>query len=129
MVELPGFVGVGEILKSGVYALLWRGQVVYIGKSKSMLIRIYTHRSNSRGKVPSWLPVKGITFDDVHIRPCHVDLLDELEYEMINLFKPRYNTQLKTPGPARPPTTLTINGVTLHLNQTTRPAPQIERRI
>ena len=126
---MPGFLAAGEILKSGVYALLYRGEVIYIGKSKSMLARIYSHKANARGKAPAWMPVKGFIFDDIAIRPCHVDLLDELEYEMINLYKPRHNTLLKHTGKSRAEFTLEINGIALTLNKPPPPRPQIERRI
>jgi GIY-YIG catalytic domain len=106
--ELEGFANVGEVLKSGVYALVYRGAVVYIGKSKVMLTRIYTHRSmyaRSRkplGSLP-WLS-KGIKFDDVWVRPCPSAKLDQLEYEMINRYKPKHNQLLKNglPVPLTP---------------------------
>lgn len=98
--DLFGFFDASDMLKAGVYALVYRGEVVYIGKSKSMLGRVYTHRqvwrSRKGGKVPSWLPVKGILFDEVHIRPCRLEQLDTLEAEMIKLYKPRGNVQLNT---------------------------------
>lgn len=128
--ELGGFINASEILRSGVYALVWKGEVVYIGKSKAMLVRIYSHRSAARGKSPSWLPVKGIVFDEVHIRPCSLAVIDELEYQMINLYKPKYNILLKHTGKSSAPITLNINGLAISLNaQPSRPAPQIERRI
>lgn len=97
--ELEGFVRVGEILKSGIYALVRKGSVVYIGKSKTMLGRIYSHRTlwgaTQKGrKTPSWLP-KGMLFDDVWVRPCPVSQLDELEREMINIYNPKNNVNLK----------------------------------
>lgn len=100
---LEGFVGIGEVLRSGVYALMQHRQVVYIGKSKCMLGRIYTHRnlwSNSRRgqKTPRWLPIQGVQFDDVMIRPCPLHLLDELEAELIAKYRPRHNIKLKPEG-------------------------------
>lgn len=93
--ELEGFVRVGEVLKSGVYALVHKGSVVYVGKSKVMLGRIYSHRvqwgarRKHRGAVP-WAP-KGVLFDDVWVRPCPLGQVDELERAMINLYKPKNN--------------------------------------
>ena len=98
--ELEGFVDVSAVLQAGVYALAKRGVVIYVGKSKSMYSRIYTHRNlarrGSRGqKIPSWLPVKGFTFDEVFVFPCHVDKIDEVEAAMVNRYKPKYNMSLK----------------------------------
>lgn len=127
--ELSGFLAISPVLRAGVYALAYRGEVVYVGRSKAMLARVYTHRSvwqaKRRGKVPSWLPVKGILFDEVFIRPCRVDQLDALEREMINLYKPRYNELLKSSEPVGL-TGLRIRGVELQLN---RPAEPVQRRV
>lgn len=127
--ELGGFIIASDILKSGVYALAYRGEVVYVGKSKCMLGRIYSHRSLRGKKALPWLPIKGLLFDEIFIRPCHPDAIDELEYEMINLYKPRHNIALKHSGKTKSPITLTIGGVEVTIN---RPRPQaliIERRL
>lgn len=128
--ELSGFISVSEVLKSGVYALVHHGVVVYVGKSKTMLARIYTHRAQWGKKSMPWLPVKGILFDEVFVRPCPLHLLDALEYDMINLYKPRHNIQLKHFGKSTAPVELVINGITLHLNRP-RPSgqPIIDRRL
>lgn len=102
MVEIAGFTNISGILGPGIYALLWRGSVVYIGQSKKMLTRIYTHRAN-RGKDLSkyegrWVHARGISFDDVWILPCKVEVLKSLEAELIELYKPRYNVMVKTPS-------------------------------
>src|SRR5438270_14040848 len=127
--QIEGFTDVSQVLRSGVYILLHRGVVIYIGKSKTMLNRIYTHRSmwgaKARGKVPSWMPVKGILFDEVFIRPCALDVIDQLELEMINLYKPKFNTRLKSPGATDRPFQIRINGIALSLNV----KQEIERRI
>lgn len=97
--ELEGFVDASAMLRCGVYALVYRGVVVYVGKSKCMLGRVYGHRSNytskRRKEVPSWVPTKGFLFDEIHVRPCAPDLVDALEYALINTYKPKHNTQLK----------------------------------
>lgn len=130
-VDLEGFANVSWILKSGVYALLKNGVVIYIGQSKGMISRIATHRSQwgakSRGKPsPDWMPTKGILFDEVWVRPCSLDVLDELEREMIDLYKPKFNTRLKPPGPIKALTTLQIGGFAVALN---RKPELFERRI
>jgi len=130
--ELQGFTDVSLLLRAGVYALCKRGVVIYVGKSKSLYSRIYTHRNlSSRGKgksIPAWMPqsLKGIVFDEVHIRPCRLEDLDSLEEQMINLYKPHYNINLKN---ARKVTLGTINiaGVQLNLSQPPRPQNGLRR--
>ena len=130
-VQLEGFTDVTTLLRAGVYALVKRGVVIYVGKSKSLYARIYAHRHYAnraaRGKtIPSWLPVKGLVFDAVYIRPCSLEELDHLEWQMINLYKPRYNQSLKNnlrPGPLR----LVIDGI--EIQTSVSPRPQIERRV
>ena len=129
--QLDDFTDVSTLLRSGVYALCKRGVVIYVGKAKGLYSRIYTHKHfANRGakglKVPDWLPVKGIQFDEVFIRPCHVDDLARLEAEMINLYKPRYNQSLKNGLKVALPATITIAGVEIQMS--VPPPPQIERR-
>lgn len=129
--ELKGFTDISSILRCGVYALCKRGVVIYVGKSKSLYARIYTHKHfanrGAKGKaIPSWLPTKGIQFDEVFIRPCHIDQLDALEAEMINLYKPKFNQSLKN-GLKTKLGTITIAGVEIQMSAP--PRPQIERRL
>lgn len=129
--ELKGFTDISPILRCGVYALCKRGVVIYVGKSKSLYSRIYTHKHfanrGAKGRtVPSWLPTKGIQFDEVFIRPCRLEELDTLEAEMINLYKPRYNDSLKNSLKVRLGT-ITIAGVEIQMS--VPPRPQIERRL
>lgn len=134
--KLSGFVEVSEILRSGVYALLHRGQVIYIGKSKSMLSRIYSHRNlhNSKAKgrdVPWWIAsmLPGIQFDEIHVRPCLLEALDALEREMIELYRPKYNIRMNenlAKAPVNVP--LKINGIPLMLNAR-EPAVAVTRRV
>ncbi len=125
--EIEGFCGVGEILRSGVYALVHRGVIVYIGKSKSMLGRVCDHRRLWGKSRPDWLTIRGVLFDDILIRPCPVDQLDELEFEMINLYKPRLNKNLKSPRASDRPSKLIVNGRVLNLGPS--PAEPFERRV
>lgn len=125
---IEGFEDCSTLLRSGIYILVKRGVVIYVGKSKSLYSRIYTHKHfanrGAKGKaIPSWLPVKGMQFDEVHIRYVHVDDLDRVEAETINKYKPHYNTNLKNGLKVRAPITLTIGGVTLALNKSPSPAP------
>lgn len=132
--QLEGFVDSSEILKSGVYALVRKGVVIYVGKSKSMIARINAHRKAwiDRRKTKaegSWianvLGIPGLMFDEIHIRPCPLHFLDTLEREMIDKYKPRYNVQLQT-DMIRAPINIVVAGLTLTLNAAHR--PQVTRR-
>lgn len=130
--ELAGFTGIGKVLQSGIYALVWRREVVYVGQSKTMLVRIYSHRNawgdKRRGKhraMPSWCPVKGILFDDVYVMPVPAEDLDRVEREMIAKYRPRFNTKLIPKVAQLPP--LSINGVAI--GGAVRPQFHIERRV
>ena len=127
MSELKGFVEVSEVLRSGVYALALKGVVVYVGKSKCMLARVEAHRGLFRRKAPSWMPIKGVQFDQVFVRPCPVAMLDALEAEMINLYKPSLNERLKTNEKVR----IEINALVAQMSGVaTVVAPRpIERRL
>lgn len=131
--RLEGFEDVSGLLHAGVYALVAKQVVIYVGKSKALLPRVYTHRQNyinkRKGKVPEWLtPVKGMFFDELFVRPCRIEELDALEREMIERYKPRYNQLLKTQELVTCPVPLQIGGVVLTLNA--KPATLgIERRI
>jgi hypothetical protein len=96
-----------------------------------MLGRIYSHKTaKSKKNLPSWFPVKGLSFDEVHVHPCHPDNVDALEYQMINRYKPRYNTQLKNAVKIDQPFNIRIGDRTVTL--CAPPAPQsteINRRI
>ena len=128
---LEGFIDVSAILRCGVYALVREGVVVYVGQSKKMLQRVSAHKSNwGRKAMPAWMPVslRGVLFDEVHVLPCRVEDLDRLERALIDLYKPKYNTQLKAPTPTTTPMTLTINNVSVPINQP-QPTVRFERRI
>jgi excinuclease UvrABC nuclease subunit len=132
--QLEGFTNISESLRCGVYALAMKGKVIYVGKSKCMLVRIYSHRNakSKRGSLPSWFPIKGIAFDEVHVRVCHPDSLDQLEFDMINLYKPRLNTNLKNDLAINIPHTLRVGDIEILVaaQATVHPSiGKIERRI
>lgn len=131
--ELEGFTDISASLRSGVYALIAKGQVIYVGKSKAMIGRINAHRKkwiDKRRKVPGadWIPIPGLLFDEIHIRPCRLEDLDRLEVEMINRYKPKYNINLKTDDKVRSLVNLKINGHLIPLNAP-QATPKIERRV
>lgn len=120
--HLDGFLDVSPTLRAGVYALVSHGRVIYVGKSKRMLSRIDQHRAaysakRRKGANASWitdtLGIPGLTFDEVHIRPCRLEDLDAIEREMIDRFQPQYNVRLRTPG--RLPEIMVVNGVSVSL--------------
>jgi hypothetical protein len=121
-VQLEGFIDASAMLQGGVYALCHRGIVVYVGKSKVMLGRVYTHRTawgRKSQKAIGLKPTKGILFDSVFIRPCPSADIDDLEYRMINLYKPRYNSLLRN---ALPPDISSL--VASMLGTVVKPAPR-----
>ena len=133
-VRLDGFEEVSAILRSGVYALCAKGQVIYVGKSKAMLARVNAHRrafmDKKRGQawITESLGIPGLRFDEIHICPVPLHLLDRVEAEMIERYKPRYNIQLKTSQKVSTPVTLSIRGSDFVLNAPLETA-QIVRRV
>jgi|SRR5271154_451708 len=94
--DLTGFNRLGSIFSSGVYALVYRGTVVYVGKSKEPLSRIYSHKNAwkryRKGLRPSLNSnAKAIHFDDVWLLNCAVDDMDRIEKELIGTYAPKYN--------------------------------------
>lgn len=90
------FEDVSTMLMPAIYALLHKGIIVYIGQSKKPLTRIYTHRNlwGRRNQTKGWRvspSTKGMLFDQIWVRPCRVEELNQLEGDMILKYKPRYN--------------------------------------
>lgn len=132
--EPGGFQDVSRILGVGVYLLVHRGTIVYVGKSKSLYQRIYAHRNlwnqGKRGRPqPSWMPpsAKGMLFDGVFIRPCTLEEVDALEVRMIELYRPKHNivNQPRTAMPVE--LKLLVNGNAVTLSAHTK--PRFERRV
>ena len=100
---MEGFVDVTAILRRGVYILLHQGTVVYVGQAQLMLGRVYSHRvawgSKKRKPRTAVIPAKGMLFDQIMVRPCFSCDSDALEASLIDRYKPRYNTQLKSSIP------------------------------
>lgn len=133
MVSLEGFTDVSTILQGGVYALVHRGVVVYVGKSKVMLGRVYTHRVawGKKSKAQIGLkPQKGILFDAVWIRPCALTDIDAIESAMINLYKPRYNDKLRNGLPVDISALIQgLVGVQVSAPRALKPEGTIRRRV
>jgi len=94
-------VNLSGILGPGVYALCWQGEIVYVGKAKVLIQRLYAHWNNlcrhrSGKEVPERF--KLIEFDNVKITPCKLFELDLLEKQMISRHRPRLNKRLVPEG-------------------------------
>lgn len=133
MFREPEFFDVSEMLCCGVYVLLRKNVVVYVGQSRKMLKRIYTHDNTigHRSPVGYKRKTKGISFDEVHVRPCKVEELDALEQILIAKYQPRYNVQHK--GTPRAITDLgsIVTQIMTHrkiASPLAEPRPQIDRR-
>lgn len=98
--EEPGFIDAGYLLHCGVYMLLRRREVVYVGQSKSLHRRLGEH-INRRGKKPARTSYygtseyAGMMFDDILVRPCMLGDLTEIEIAMIRKYQPKYNVKGK----------------------------------
>jgi len=67
--------------RSGVYFLILRNDIVYVGQSKDWLSRLSRHMRN------------GARFDAFNVIPCEPEGLDELEERCIAAFMPHRNRQ------------------------------------
>src|SRR5216684_2207210 len=104
MPEEEGFIDVTVFMHCGVYMLIRRGEVVYVGQSKSVGERIRTHiRQRKGGARNSGLfhnKVKvGFAFDSIMVKGCMLGELDNLERAMIKKYQPKYNVLHKNPKP------------------------------
>lgn len=126
--QLHGFHDASVILGGGVYALCFRGRVIYVGQSKACIARIATHRAQRGKKTMPWLPIKGMLFDEIHIFPCGPDTRDRVEREMIDRYRPKYNIAHKPTGPIRAPIAIEAYGKTFIFNRP-EPAEPFQRRV
>ena len=110
--EEYGFLNISKLMHCGVYALVKKGEVVYVGKSKQPLMRIYTHVKNRGRKMganiyskddcgPS-VNGKGISFDSAWFLPCMLGQLWTLEVHFIKMFMPKHNVRHNPEAKPRP---------------------------
>lgn len=78
--EIADGLRVFNFRESCVYFLIDGPEVVYIGQTGNLGMRMFTH-------------VKNKAFDQVVYMPCHKEILDEIEAEFIRLFTPKYNNR------------------------------------
>lgn len=102
MPEYP-HIDVSKLLHCGVYCLLQRGKVVYVGKSKNPIRRLRDHMQNRNCEMPdgrhrggggSAGPTyngRGIKFDGIWFVPCMLGQLDTIEAVLIKKHLPKYN--------------------------------------
>lgn len=140
MNRLEGFVDISPLLGSGVYALVWRTEVVYVGKAKQLLRRIYAHRnmlerSRSGKPMPNTGPgsrSRVIPFSKVFIKACGEDDLDRTEIALIAKLSPRYNTHHTTSEKVKLTDLgfdLVVGGINLSIARLPDPSTFIRRRI
>ena len=84
---------------SGCYALIRQGRVVYVGQSKSVLLRLTQWRNKLRrfqaGKNVDYQSQSHVViyFTSVRIYPCPVAEMTALENELILLYDPEHNVR------------------------------------
>lgn len=105
--DFEGFATVSGVC--GVYMLLCRGEVVYVGQSVNVFARIATHHNtlqrHRKGLRPAnegpgnWVTMNVITFDTIKIKTCAKADLDKEEIVLIQKYLPKKNTFLNRPPP------------------------------
>lgn len=92
---------VSGMLGPGVYGLCHGEVIVYVGKARLLIQRLYSHSNTierlRKGK-PALKGMKAIYFNRVMIWPCRLGDLDRVEREMIARYRPRRNSLLKPEG-------------------------------
>lgn len=80
ILDLPDVLSLGKRIDvSGVYFLIAKGELIYVGRSDSLLSRLNTHRGNK------------LYFDHVHTIGCTGAEQVRLEAFYIQKFRPRLN--------------------------------------
>lgn len=127
---MDGFVNASMMLRPCVYALAWKGEVVYVGASRRAVMRLYTHVRARQGRVLPRFRKLGFRFDEVWIRECGIEDLGRVEREMIERYRPRHNVQHKPPPVPTAPLVLRVRNTVLTVGAA-KPKPPLvfERRI
>ena len=85
---------------TGVYVLMWKGEVLYVGKSLNIFHRIGQHvtamRRHKKGKLPynSKREVPFIEFDQIMVKWIPIHMIDREELKLIQRFLPEYNEKM-----------------------------------
>lgn len=128
-----GFLDMSKMLGPGVYALVFADEVIYIGKARRLLHRIYAHRNLHErmiksGKVPSLgyqSGIRPIKFSRVWIFPCQEAQLDLVETQLIRKYQPSRNIK-GVSKVLEGPVTLNLNGMEMVFNGPPLPKPVLE---
>ena len=104
---MEGFADLTCLLKPCVYALKHRGQVVYVGRSRKALSRLYTHANAENARRKGYATMHyyhklGFRFDEIWVRECGVKDAEQVEKEMIHKYMPKHNVNHKLAEPREP---------------------------
>lgn len=94
----PECVDISAVMRSGIYFLLWKGKVIYVGQSVKLYQRIASHlhsRAKDRKVMLSKRVIRGVVFDQIYVMPCALSDIDRLEKHYINEYQPLYNEKGK----------------------------------
>lgn len=80
MIKLPKYFTKDDVSVVGVYFLIRNNKIVYIGKSTSVITRVFISNIMVQGK-----------FDYVRLIPCSKEVLMYYEKRWIIRFRPKYN--------------------------------------
>lgn len=121
---MDDFEDMSVMLGPGIYVLARNEHIEYVGKTKRLVTRIYSHanlysrwrKTGVKPKGPFNLTV--VKFNKVWIRPCEISDLDRLERETIRALQPRYNINFNGYEPIKRKISelgfMTINGTTIN---------------
>lgn len=92
----------------GIYALINKGEVVYVGQSRNLWTRLGQHfqtrrRGRGRGSTKlgaKWADTVQFEFDEILIKYCFLEERDRIELEVIERYRPRFNIQIRPVMPA-----------------------------
>lgn len=93
---MEGWADVSALMRCGVYALGFKGSVVYVGKSTKPFARLASHlnllaKQRKGIRIDSQGGIKAVYFDAVHFRGCMLSEIDDLERLMIRHYQPKHN--------------------------------------
>jgi hypothetical protein len=86
-----GFMDCSVLLGATVYALLCGDELVYLGRSRSMVARLMQHRRNGL-----------IRFDRLLVRRVEARRASKIEADLIRRFRPAHNYHIARPLPPTP---------------------------
>ena len=92
-----------EVRSAGIYALLNRGELVYIKRSPNVWSALASHfRTRRRKRINGttmlgyrWSDAKEFEFDELLIRYCYLDELEAIELDLIERYRPEFNVKIR----------------------------------